>query len=276
MIVVAPTLTEMWHNACERLLFSSDEEVDFSNSIYSFVYGNILEAKSMEFEYDLGHDSWLTIHRWRKLQRDYLVPGEVPAFVDRCVLIHDKEGRRGMSTQMFFRQMHRDVRNRNHSWGNCLMAVSYRGFRNKIPPTITVHSRSCFLAYLGGLDITLVLKIVEELCDRTSLTPADIRFRWYVDAIQWHPFKSIPYLCSRGFREAVLDEEEWPRAHYPSIRASRRWIEKFETDPLESFKFAQARRMATRWRQVNGGQPFPSYPVHELHLLPEMFEMEES
>jgi hypothetical protein len=272
VIVAARTLDEMWSTACERMLFSRRDEVDFTGGMYTLNYDNVLESSSMLFDYDMGRDGWLTPSRWTKLQRDYLDPPEVVPFIERGVDIAQRAGRRGIITQMNFRMNEKNLAQRTHVWGNCLMSVTYRGGPKWGRPAVTVHSRVGHIAWLGALDLSLVTVIMRHIAERSGQELADFKLRWYLDSMSWHSFKSIPFIMSHGFYEDVLNEKRYPNREYPAITASRSWIRRLETTPIENFKFGQAQRMAKRWDIIHNGHGFKHLHVDNLELLPEMLE----
>lgn len=274
MIVRAPTMTELWHASCERLLYVTRDTVDFASAGYTVNYDNILMADSMVFDYDVGLDSWLTMSRWRKLQRDYLDIPEVVPFIERCVDIALDKGRRGVITQMTFKKNVRHHVQKSHVWGNCLMDITYRGGPKFTQPTINVHSRVGFLAFLGGLDLSLVLCLARHIAEGSGQDLADFRLRWYMDSAAHHSFKSVPYIMAHGHYDHVMDEARYPKKQYPALGASRDFIRRFEDHPPEFFKFGQMNRMSKRWQQVFNGPGFPSIHIDDMELLPEILGQE--
>jgi len=270
VIVRAADLTELWHTACERLLYVHRDQVSFASAGYTVNYDNIFTADSMDFDYDVGLDSWLTRSRWHKLQRDYLDIPEVQPFIDRCVKIATDVGRRGVITQMTFKTNVRHHVQKSHVWGNCLMDITYRGGPKFTKPTIVVHSRVGFIAFLGGLDLSLVVCLAREIAKASGQDVKDFALRWYMDSCAHHSFKSVPYIMAHHHYDEIMNEVKYPKRDYPAIGASRDYIRRFEEHPPEFFKFGQMNRMAKRWEQVYRGPGFPSIHIDDMTLLPAM------
>lgn len=253
------------------MLFATRDELDFVASIDTMTYDNYLSCDSMQFDFDMGRDLWLTKSRFTVLQRDYLDPEQLDKFLDRCEAIGLKESKRGVVTQMFCTP--HSMRPKKYRWGNCMMAFTFRGGKKSVP-TLALHSRVSYIAYIGGLDLALCAVLAREIAERIGLEPEDLAFRWSVDSLQFHGFKSIPYLFRHDLEPVLRDDTgEYPSANHPTLKLVRRWwrtmVADYENDvPLEAQKYGPLRRIRKRYEQYMEEDFLPSVPLSELTFDP--------
>lgn len=266
------TLTDLWHKSAHKMLFMSADELDFIASIDTMIYDNVLSCESMAYDFDAGRDLWLTKSRFTVLQRDYLDLAQLELFLDRCEDIGLGESKRGVVTQMFCKAHSSGPK--KYRWGNCMMAFTYRGGGRYERPTLALHSRVSYIAYIGGLDLALAHVLAREIGERVGRDPEDFQFRWYVDSLQFHGFKSIPYLFRFGL-EDVLSEENprYPSKEYPTIKLVRKWWIQMQRKreqgiPPEAEKYGPFKRIRKRYAQHLDGPPLPSIPISELSFDP--------
>lgn len=271
-------LTDLWHMTAQHMLFAGEEDLDFIASIDTIMYDNLLTCDSMDFAFDLGKDLWLNKPRFTVLQRDYLDLRELNLFLDRCKAIALGEAKRGVVTQMFAKQHARA--NKKYRWGNCMLGWSFRGGRRFEKPTLTLHSRVSYIAYIGGADLALCHVLAREIGRRTGYKPADFSFRWHVDALQFHGFKCIPYLFRFGLDDVLKDSTaDYPSDKYPTLKVVRRWwkqmVEKHEDGvPIEAERYGPLKRIRRRYSEFlqdpdhNLGIAPPSCPLKELNFDP--------
>lgn len=270
MIANYPTLTELWHRTAQGMLFAKEKDLDFVASIDTMLYDNVLSCDSMKFKFDLGRDLWLTKTRFTVLQRAYIDPVEYASFLDRCQEIAASGSRRGVITQMFAHQ-HPRAR-KKYKWGNCMMAWTFRGGGRDEPPTLSLHSRVSYIAYIGGLDLALCHVMARDIGARIGKKPRDFRFRWHVGSLQFHGFKSIPYLFRFGLDDQLrYDTGQYPSRKHPTLKLVRRWwsvmVDEYERNvPLEEQKYGPLRRIRRRYQEYVEGNPLPSVPISELKL----------
>jgi hypothetical protein len=242
--------------------------LDFIASIDTIRYGNLLRAESMAYDFDLGRDLWLTRHRWTVLVRQYLDPGETSRFLTRAADIGLGEGKRGVVTSMFCRNVAREAK--KHRWGNCMASFTYRGLRNG-QPVLAMHGRVSYIAYIGGLDLALAHVLAREIGRRIEVPVEDFAFEWYIDALQFHGFKSLPLLYQT---EYVADlERRKLREKYPTIKLVGRWWDKIVEDtengkPLEEERYGPLKRVRRRYTEWVNETPLPSVPLADLSLSP--------
>jgi hypothetical protein len=254
------------------MLFAKKKELDFIASIDTIRYDNVLACDSMAFDFDMGRDLWLTKSRFTVLQRDYLDLSTFSAFLDRTESIGLGEAKRGVITQMPSK-LH-TMRARKYRWGPCMMGWSYRGGDRYQKPTLSLHSRVSYIAYIGGLDLALAHVIAREIGHRIGLTPEDFAFRWHVDSLQYHGFKCTPYLFRFGY-EDLLNEDtaEYPSKRHPTLKLVRKWWQGMVRDyengvPLDAQKYGPLKRIRKRYQQFQEGNPLPSVPIEQLTLQP--------
>jgi hypothetical protein len=264
------TLTELWHETVRSMWRGTIENggLDKVASIDTIRYDNLLAADSMAYEFDLGRDLWLTKHRWTVLVRQYLDPSETRRFIDKSAEIGLGEGKRGVVTSMFCRNVAREAK--KHRWGNCMATYTYRGLRTE-QPTLSMHGRVSYIAYIGGLDLALAHVLARTIARRIDVPVENFAFRWYIDALQFHGFKSLPLLYRRDY---VADlERPKLRQKYPTINLVGRWWDKIVEDtengkPLHEEKYGPLKRVRRRYTEWINEDYLPSIPVEKLTLDP--------
>jgi hypothetical protein len=265
------TLSDLWRDSVRRMWRGTLENkgIDFVASIDTISYDNLLAADSMAFNLDMGRDLWLNKQRWTRLVRQYLDPSETERFLERSASIGKSEGKRGVVTAMHCAGVTRE--SKKHRWGNCMLGFSFRGLRNKGQPTLTLHSRVSYIAYIGGLDLALAHVLAREIGKRIEVPVEDFAFRWHVDALQFHGFKSLPFLYKSEF---VVDLENTAlRQKFPTIKLVGRWWDKIIADteagkPLEAEKYGPLRRVRRRYAEYANKDFLPTVTVEDLDLSP--------
>ncbi len=265
------TLSELWRHSVWRMWRGTIENggIDFVASIDTIAYDNLLAAKSMEFDLDMGRDLWLNKQRWTRLVRQYLDRDEVERFIDHSGSILKKEGRRGVVTTMFCNNVAREAK--KHRWGNCMLGFTFRG-HGKGHPTLGMHSRVSYIAYIGGLDLALAHVLAREIGATHNVAVEDIAFRWHSDALQFHGFKSLPLLYRAKFI-ADLEHGKAYREQFPTIRLVGRWWDTIVAHekqgiPLTEQKYGPLRRIRRRYEEYLRKDFLPSVTVDELDLSP--------
>jgi hypothetical protein len=278
MIAHYDTLTSLWHKTAQSMLFAKREELDFVASIDTMIYDNVLSCDSMRFDFDLGRDLWLTKSRFTILQRDYLDLRELESFLDRCKSIGLGEAKRGVVTQMFAKQHLR--RDKKYRWGNCMLGWSFRGGNKYEQPTLIMHSRVSYIAYIGGADLALCYVLAREIGRKIGRKPSDFKFIWHVDSLQFHGFKSIPYLFRFGLEDVLsADSREYPSANHPTLKLVRKWyggvLQAIEDGkPLEAEKYGPLKRIRRRHGEYlvdpdhSLGVSPPRIPLKQLNFDP--------
>jgi hypothetical protein len=240
------------------------EEVDLYLGIGTNLNNVILETDSMAFEFDMGKEVWLNPQRWTRLTREYLDGPETAEFVKRARVIYHDKGRQGVITNVHFKSVTRF--DRKHKWGNCLLAATFRGSHknDKVQPTLTVHSRVSYNAYMLGLDMALVHVLAREI---TEGEPEKIRLQWHFDVLQLHSFKCLPYLYHQTDLMEVL-EGDIPE-EYPTWRSIKRWwdkVKEFEASgkTVDEELYGPFKRIRRRYEEYQNGIFVPSTTVDQL------------
>lgn len=266
------TMSDLWRDSVERMWRGTLDNggIDFVASIDTIAYDNLLAAESMAFDLDMGRDLWLNKSRWTRLVRQYLDPSETRRFVDRAAAIGTGEGKRGVVTSMHCASVTREAK--KHRWGNCMLGYSFRGLRKpKGQPCFTMHSRVSYIAYIGGLDLALAHVLARTIGERINCPVEDFAFRWHVDSLQFHGFKSLGYLYKEQF---VADlENRALRQKFPTIKLVGRWWDQIVNDleagvPLEAQKYGPLRRIRRRYEEYVNEEFLPTVTVADLDLSP--------
>jgi hypothetical protein len=275
MIAEHDTLSQLWRDSIWRMWHGTLDNggIDFIASIDTISYDNLLSADSMAFDIDMGRDLWLNRQRWTRLVRQYLDPSETRRFIDRCADIGLGEGKRGVVTQMQCSSVLREAK--KHRWGNCMLGFTYRGLRSgkfDDRPTMGMHSRVSYIAYIGGLDLAVAYVLAREIGRRIEVPVEDFRFRWHVDALQFHGFKSLPMLYKHEFIHD-LERGDRMRKKYPTVKLVGRWYDQIvdHTErgvPLTEQKYGPLRRVRRRYEEFVNEQYLPSVGVDDLDLSP--------
>jgi hypothetical protein len=275
VIVSYPDMSALWRNTTRRMWRGTIENgrIDLVAGIDVISYNNLLAASSMDFDIDLGRDLWLNKQRWTRLVRQYLDPTDTESFLDRASDIGHGEGARGVVTQMPCAAVTREAK--KHRWGNCMLGFTYRGNRRmagtQLGPTISMHSRVSYIAYIGGLDLALACVLAEAIGERIDVPLSQFQFRWYIDSLQFHGFKSLPFLYKTEYVEDLAKPKL--RRKYPTIKLVGNWWDKTvhlteEGVPLEAIKYGPQRRITRRYREYINGDFLPSVTLEDLTLSP--------
>ena len=272
MIARYTDLSALWRKSIYKMWRGTlSDNLDFVASIDTIAYDNLLLADSMAFDLDLGRDLWLNRQRWTRLVRQYLDLSQTTGFIQRASEIGLGEGKRGVVTAMPCAPVRREAK--KHRWGNCMVGFTYRGLRNGgrngDGPTLSLHSRVSYIAYIGGLDLGLAHVLAREIGRRIEVPVEEFSFRWHVDSLQFHGFKSLPMLYRRRY---VRDLEEPDlRDQYPTIKLVGRWWDQVVRDheagvPLDAQKYGPLRRIRRRYQEYVDEEFLPSVPLDSLSL----------
>lgn len=269
MIETYDTMTQLWHGSVKRMWRGTlTDALDRVTSIDTVAYDNLLCADSMAYDFDLGRDLWLNRQRWTRLVRQYLDLADTKRFLARATDLGLGEGARGAVTTMLCNNVAREAK--KHRWGNCMLAFTYRGRRDEIP-TIGMHSRVSYIAYIGGADLALAHVLAREIGKRIEVPVEKFQFRWHVDALQFHGFKSIPML----FKQSYIEDLAKPglRTKYPTIKLVGRWYDQivdFTERGIVDNKYGPLKRVMRRYREYIAEDYLPKVPISSLDLSPLM------
>lgn len=265
-----PDLTSLWHRAARTMLtagpIGSDGILDWKGSSETYSYSNVLKADSMAYHFDVGRDLSLNRSRFTTLQRAYLHPQDLDAFLDRVEVIGRRTASRGVLTTMVVRQ--KEGSRGRYANGPCIIGYGWRGGHRGPPPTLVLHSRTSYLTYMGGMDLALCHVLAKVIAERLEIPVEDIRFEWHSDALLTHNYKQIP-MSMVHHRDLIGKRKTYPSSQHPSLKLLRReWgimIDKIDT-PLEDEKWGARRRCWRRYREFLVGEGPPDCPVDSLDL----------
>ena len=263
------TLSQLWRDSIWRMWRGTLDNGGLSvvGSADTIAYDNLLACESMEFDLDMGRDLWLNKQRWTRLVRQYLEPTEVERFIDHAKLLAGGAGAKGACTAMFCHNVARE--NKKHRWGNCMLGFTYYGDARRGTPTISMHSRVSYIAYIGGLDLALARVLADYIGEEIGVAAEDFAFRWHVDALQFHGFKSIPML----FKNDFIQDLERPelRKEFPTIKLVGKWYDQivdFADRGIVDNKYGPLKRVMRRYREHVAEDYLPTVTVADLDFSP--------
>lgn len=269
-----------------RIQYAHRDKLDLVTPMDSILEHVYAEADSMTFDYDLRR-VWVPPQRWTTMIRQYLNPGDVEAWLaliqKRLVEKHKVAGRPVLRTQMVAPRKGGKGTVRN--LGSCMLTLS---FTLTPQPTITMHSRACYVGYLSPLDMAVAYHLGRLVAGVVGLSVTDLRFAWFIETAQMHKFRTIAFvLGDEEEKEVFLNRvdrgitgSDYPAAHRVDYHHKlwSKWNEEGLTYD-EMPKFVSYRRLRKRWLteefgydyacQFNGEQtkafkPLPSTPVSSL------------
>lgn len=173
-----------------KMIYARPEDLDLVTSMDVQLHDQVVKAKSCEYDHELRH-TWVTMSRWTSLVRQYIDPEALDGWLD--MIEHKLQGKkRGLS---FMRTKQVALRKNGKGrewrrWGSCMLGFGYRAAP---VPTLTLHSRTTYLGYVGEVDLALAHVLAREIGERVGLEPKDIRFVWFIEAAQMHRFKSMAW-----------------------------------------------------------------------------------
>jgi len=150
-----------------------------------------------------------------------------------------------------------------------MLGWDFRGGNKSSQPTLTMHSRVSYIAYIGGLDLALCWVLAKEIGERIGHDPEDFAFRWNLSSSQFHGFKSLPALYSLGLDPLSISETRYPDREYPTLKMTRyhqrkvsQWVE--EGRPLDEQKYGPLKRIMRRYTEYINEDFLPAVPVEDL------------
>lgn len=266
-----PDLTALWIETARKMMVAPNigepgSCLDWKGSSETYSYSNVLRSRSMAYDFDVGRDLSLNRSRFTTLQRAYLHPDDLDGFLARVEVIGRKTASRGVLTTMVVRQ--KEGVKGKYLNGPCIVGYGWRGGHRGPPPTLTLHSRTSYLTYMGGMDLALCRVLARTIGDLLDIDADDIGFEWYSDAIMTHNYKQIP-MAMVHFQDLIKRRKTYPSSQHPSLKLLRReWdimIDRLE-EPLENEKWGARRRVHRRYREFLRGDGPPDCPVDTLTL----------
>lgn len=248
------------------LVTASADDLDIISNVDVAKHDVVATAESMAYNFDLK-TIWVGRARWNMMVRQYLDPDLVQGWLRQSV---EQIGRKGRGQAVLRTRVVKPrggaatghTNKETRRWGSCMLSVSYRAMPK---PTITLHSRTSYLGYLAALDFNIAHVLAKYLADAMGLTVEDFRFVWMVEVIQWHGFKSLPWLICNDDDEikakyrhlllkklTTLEGEEHDEATTPAMQICRRWLNFVRREDQDGKSYGETnyntyRRIRRRW-----------------------------
>lgn len=227
------TITDLAQGLTKRVAMAKKEDLSFINGADVQLHDVTVKAESCKYDFDLK-DIWVGKSRWTTLVRQYIDPVALESFLG---LIEDKM--KGMERGQAFMRT-RTVAPRNagaketRRWGSCIIGF---GFRAKPKPSLTMHSRTTFLGYIGSLDLAVAYHLSKLIAERLGINHEDIAFVWNVEAAQFHSSRSIAWWFQqeRNYLDTVPLEKARSR---PGLAAAIRQYNRYKKMDEEGVKYA--------------------------------------
>lgn len=230
----ASSMTSMHDLLTKRLVEAEEDQLDMVTSVDVQLHNTMSFARSMAWDFDLK-DLWLTPSRWTMMIKQYIPPGEFEMWLDK---LSDRIGNSGRGIAVMRTNLvqgrggdltgHKNKASRR--WGSCMLAMSYKALPR---PQITLYSRTSYLGYLSGLDLSVAWVAGRYVAEEVGLDVEDISFLWVNEALQYHNFKSLAYLLNHPeesrrdrYRHLILDPDIDKATLTPALRLSRNWMQK--------------------------------------------------
>lgn len=272
-IVHASNMTDVWKKMNDTILWARREELAYWSSLDSMVADVVGMADQATFELDIGHDLWVTPSRWTTLTRQYVDPDRLFKWLENVKEISTYN--RGIAA-MDMNPVQKTVvvsnaRANRRKHGGCMRMVTYRAFPQ---PTVSLYSRTTYLGYIGGLDMLLAYKLIEQACDMIGegLHPSQFQFRWHIEVAQFHGFKSMAYLfATEQDRFMRMSEKKWaslvgkkfrghmiyPLEEMPTWQLIRYWYGRIQKQDAEGklyqdMKYGAEKRVRRRYHAQTG------------------------
>lgn len=217
-------MTELHDKLCSKLINASADELDVISSVDVQIHNVIAEAESMEWDFDLKN-LWLTPSRWTMMSRQYIDPEELQAWMEK-ITKHIGLKNRGIAMMrtktVAARGGPAQGNKETRRWGSCMLAISYKA----VPaPQITLYSRTSYLGYLSGLDLSVAWMCGKYLAGELGCNVEDFRFVWMNEAMQFHNFKSLAFMLNHPDKRTRTRYRNWLRASEEQLRDIGQWEE---------------------------------------------------
>ena len=236
----ASTMTELHDKLCHSLIHATEDKLDVISSVDVQAHHVMGFAESMEWDFNLKW-LWLTPSRWTMMVRQYVPRDEFLKWLEKCTQYIGLKGR-GQALMRFNEVKPRGGaqfgNKESRRWGGCMSTISYRATP---VPTITYVSRTSYLGYLSGLDMSVAWMCASYLADELGCKVEDFQFVWINESAQYHNFKSMAYLLNHPdpkrrkkyrrwlrFSESKLKEiGDWEYiSQRPALMLTRSWLAK--------------------------------------------------
>ena len=218
----ARTLTQLHDRLCHKLVHATADELDVVSTVDVQMHHVMAAAESMEWDFDLKN-LWLTPQRWTMMVRQYVPRQATIEWLEKCTKYIGLKGRGQALLKL------NEVKPRggaafgnkeSRRWGGCMISVSYRAIPR---PTITFYSRTSYLGYLSGLDISVAWMLAKYLAGELGCKVEDFAFVWMNEAAQYHNFKSMAYLLNHPDPEKRRQYRRWIRFSEKKLKGEGDW-----------------------------------------------------
>ena len=236
----APTLTELHDKLCHKIVHADADYLDVISNVDVQMHNVIAEAESMEWDFNLKN-LWLTPQRWTMMVRQYIDRDALLKWIEMSTR-HIGTNGRGMAhmrtKEVKARGGEQFGNKETRRWGSCMLGITYKA---QPRPQITLYSRTSYLGYLSGLDLSVAWMCGKYLAAELGIRVEDMAFVWMNESMQYHNFKSMAYLLNHPdpekrkqyrrwirFSEAKLKEQgDWDYVNTrPAIKLSRSWMQR--------------------------------------------------
>jgi hypothetical protein len=259
-------MTELSYELTKRLVYSKPEDISVANTMDFQVNNVMVASETCDYAFDLK-DVWVTKNRWSSLVRQYIDPIALEGFLGQveAKLRGKKRGIAFLRTQQVAKRTTKTNNKEWRRWGSCMLGFAYTALPK---PTLTLHSRTTYLGYIGQIDLALAHVLAREIAERVGITVSDMSFVWHINGAQFHSFKSLAWFFQNERDRRFLEE----KAHTKKLqqrapvlyRAQVRYKEYQDYDERGvlycDMSFSQQLRIRRRWHtEVYGpdhGLPF--------------------
>lgn len=234
----AATMSDLHRGMTLSLIEAPADKLDYISTVDVQRHNVIGAADSMDWDFDLK-SMWLTKSRWTMMVRQYLDGEDLQAWIDLCT---SRIGRKGRGTAVLRTKMVKPrggaatghTNKETRRWGSCMLSLSYKALPR---PTITLHSRTSYLGYIGALDLSVAWMAGRYLAAELGMEVTELAFVWMIESIQWHNFKSLAFLLNNP------DEEIRQRYRRLMVKP----LSRLEADEVEELRRSPALELSRRW-----------------------------
>ncbi|QWY84924.1 hypothetical protein SEA_MSCARN_53 [Gordonia phage MScarn] len=292
----AATMHQAHDELASRLLYAGRDYYDQVTGMDGIMEHVYLQADSMVFDYDLKR-VWVPPSRWTMMIRQYLDPEEVNRWlnqIDSRLVKGKKPGRPIFRMESYEEEPENDpvlrtqrVSSRKggkstvRNLGSCMLTLS---ISLSPRPTITLHSRACYVGYLSPLDMGVAYHLGRLAADVAGIPLESFRFVWFIETAQFHQFRTIAFaLGDEEQRERFLSGKDTPDrvCWQRSLKHFNRWRQQDAEGVLyrDMQKFVSYQRLRKRYHSEVLGydhamefatddnkafRPLPSTPISSL------------
>ena len=255
------TITDLVYQAVKQTAFC--HHPDAILNIETHLFDVLLVANSCEYDLDVGHELHLNIGRWSRLIKEYVPREPWERFRDQAVEILRGDARKGATANMMFRDPERHAK--KHRWGGCLMGATFRMGPSNYHGTLTFHTRTTYIGYMGILDAAIASVMARDIADSCPITDRiyqeNLRFQWHITSMQLHAFKTLPYIYRKPALNHYLEKLVRNRRLIPSQppfwKHAAKWqcgvvdrISEEGLDGIKREKYGPYKRVMRRWLET--------------------------